>query len=155
MTENGTRAVTFAEIEESDQEWLWPGMIPAGLLTVAFGPPKVSKTSLVCEYAARVSRGDVNPDGTSLGLLVGVAGREQAEYQGVTFGNILGSHELAGAVPQGRLSGHRSHRRPSPQRAGHGQRRESPQGYPACPLATCTCGPGQDPPPRRGPPSRL
>ena len=67
MTENGTRAKTFAETDEIDQEWLWPGMIPAGLLTVIFGPPKASKTTLVCEYAARVSRGDVNPDGTSLG----------------------------------------------------------------------------------------
>lgn len=67
ITEQGTRAPTFAEVEEVDQEWLWPGMIPAGLLTVIFGPPKASKTTLVCEYAARVSRGDVNPDGTSLG----------------------------------------------------------------------------------------
>ena len=43
-------------------------MIPAGLLTVIFGPPKASKTTLVIDYAARVSRGDVNPDGTSLGM---------------------------------------------------------------------------------------
>jgi AAA domain-containing protein len=63
----GPRVPTFADIEETDQEWLWPGIIPAGLLTVVFGPPKASKSTLVCEYAARVSRGDVNPDGTSLG----------------------------------------------------------------------------------------
>jgi hypothetical protein len=67
MGEGGTRAKTFAETDEIDQEWLWPGMIPAGLLTVVFGPPKASKTTLVVDYAARVSRGDVNPDGTSLG----------------------------------------------------------------------------------------
>jgi len=65
--ERTTRAKTFAETDEIDQQWLWPGMIPAGLLTVVFGPPKVSKTSVVIDYVARVSRGDVNPDGTSLG----------------------------------------------------------------------------------------
>jgi hypothetical protein len=68
LPELGTRAKTFDQVEEIDQEWLWPGMIPAGLLTVVFGPPKASKTTLVIDYAARVSRGDVNPDGTSLGL---------------------------------------------------------------------------------------
>lgn len=68
MPDSGTRAVTFDQVEEIDQEWLWPGMIPAGLLTVVFGPPKASKTTLVIDYAARLSRGDVNPDGTSLGL---------------------------------------------------------------------------------------
>lgn len=67
MPQSGTRAKTFAETDETDQEWLWPGMIPGGLLTVVFGPPKASKTTLVVDYAARVSRGDVNPDGTSLG----------------------------------------------------------------------------------------
>jgi AAA domain len=66
-TERRTSVKTFAEIEDIEQEWLWPGMIPAGLLTVIFGPPKVSKTTMLCDYAARVSRGDVNPDGTSLG----------------------------------------------------------------------------------------
>jgi len=65
---SGTRAVTFDQVEEIDQDWLWPGMIPAGLLTVIFGPPKASKTTLVIDYAARISRGDVNPDGTSLGV---------------------------------------------------------------------------------------
>jgi RecA-family ATPase len=67
VAEARTRARTFAEVEEIDQEWLWPGFIPSGLLTVIFGPPKASKTTLVCDYAARISRGDVNPDGTSAG----------------------------------------------------------------------------------------
>ena len=64
MTEDVTRAKTFAEIEECDQPWLWPGYVPEGLLTVLIAPPGASKTTLMSDIAARVSRGDVWPDGT-------------------------------------------------------------------------------------------
>jgi AAA domain len=64
MTENGTRAKTFAEVEECDQPWLWEGYVPEGLLTVLIAPPGASKTTLVSDFAARVSRGDVWPDGS-------------------------------------------------------------------------------------------
>lgn len=64
MTELKTRAKTFAEVEETDQPWLWPGYVPEGLLTVLIAPPGASKTTLVSDIAARVSRGDAWPDGT-------------------------------------------------------------------------------------------
>ncbi len=64
MGEDGTRARTFAEVEECDQPWLWPGYVPEGLLTVLIAPPGASKTTLVSDIAARVSRGDAWPDGS-------------------------------------------------------------------------------------------
>jgi hypothetical protein len=62
-----SRAPTFAEIDATDQEWLWPGYIPDALLTVLIAPPKASKTTLCVDLAARVSRGDVMPDGSAGG----------------------------------------------------------------------------------------
>lgn len=64
MTETKTRARTFADVEECDQPWLWEGYVPEGLLTVLIAPPGASKTTLVSDFAARVSRGDVWPDGS-------------------------------------------------------------------------------------------
>ena len=59
-----TSAKTFAEIDETDQAWLWPGYVPEALLTVLIAPPEASKTTLCTDLAARVSRGDVMPDGS-------------------------------------------------------------------------------------------
>jgi len=60
-------APSFAEIDATDQEWLWAGYIPDALLTVVIAPPKASKTTLCVELAARISRGDVMPDGSADG----------------------------------------------------------------------------------------
>jgi hypothetical protein len=60
-------APTFAEIDATDQAWLWPGYVPEALLTVVIAPPKASKTTLCVDLAARVSRGDVMPDGSAGG----------------------------------------------------------------------------------------
>ena len=66
---HGKRAVapSFAEIDATEQAWLWPGYIPEGLLMVVIAPPKASKTTLCVDIAARVSRGDAMPDGSSSG----------------------------------------------------------------------------------------
>jgi hypothetical protein len=65
--EGAPAAPTFAEIDATDQEWLWRGYIPDALLTVVIAPPKASKTTLCVDLAARVSRGDVMPDGSEGG----------------------------------------------------------------------------------------
>jgi AAA domain len=57
-------APSFAEIDATDQEWLWAGYIPDALLTVVIAPPKASKTKLCVDLAVRISRGDVMPDGS-------------------------------------------------------------------------------------------
>ena len=44
-------------------EWLWPGWIPLGKLTVLDGDPGVGKSTLLLDLAARLSRDGVMPDG--------------------------------------------------------------------------------------------
>ena len=44
-------------------EWLWPGWIPLGKLTVLDGDPGVGKSTLLIDLAARLSRDGLMPDG--------------------------------------------------------------------------------------------
>jgi RecA-family ATPase len=44
--------------------YLWPGRIPAGMLTVLDGDPGVGKSTLAINLAARVTTGQMWPDGT-------------------------------------------------------------------------------------------
>ena len=53
--------------------WLWKGYIPRGKLTVIDGDPGLGKSLITVDLAARVSRGDLMPDG-SKGDLGGPAG---------------------------------------------------------------------------------
>lgn len=43
-------------------EWLWPGRIPLGKLTLLAGDPGLGKSFVTLDLAARVSRGDAWPD---------------------------------------------------------------------------------------------
>lgn len=45
-------------------EWLWPGRIPFGMLTVLDGNPGVGKSTIMLDLAARLSRGRQLPGGT-------------------------------------------------------------------------------------------
>ena len=65
MTEiNRTSARTFADITPCEPEWCWQGRIPCGTVTVLAAPGGVGKSFFAADLAARVSRGDVMPDGT-------------------------------------------------------------------------------------------
>jgi len=44
-------------------EWVWPGRIPAGKLTVIEGDPATAKSTMTLDLAARVTRGSAWPDG--------------------------------------------------------------------------------------------
>ena len=44
-------------------EWLWPGRIPLGKLTIVAGMPGLGKTFLLCDLVARVTSGSPWPDG--------------------------------------------------------------------------------------------
>ena len=44
-------------------EWVWPGRIPAGKLTVVEGDPATAKSTMTLDLAARVTRGSTWPDG--------------------------------------------------------------------------------------------
>ncbi len=44
--------------------WLWPGFLPAGMLTILGGAPGCGKTTIALSLAATVTRGGVWPDGS-------------------------------------------------------------------------------------------
>ena len=58
-------AIVLSEVTPQPLRWLWPGRIPAGKLTVLDGDPGLGKSTLLCEIAARISRGDPFPGGES------------------------------------------------------------------------------------------
>lgn len=53
---DGVYSVSFADIEPEAVEWLWPGYVPLGMLTLLVGDPGLGKSLLTCELAARTSR---------------------------------------------------------------------------------------------------
>lgn len=44
-------------VEPKPIEWLWPGYIPRGKVTLFAGRPKTAKSAMLCDLSARVSRG--------------------------------------------------------------------------------------------------
>lgn len=60
----GPLAITrrIDEIDRELLEWLWPGRIPLGKLTLLAGDPGLGKSFVTLDMAARVSKGDAWPD---------------------------------------------------------------------------------------------
>jgi len=61
---NGLSRLTFTKasnITETNVQWLWDGVIADGKLNLLAGKSGVGKTSLLCNFAATVSRGGVFP----------------------------------------------------------------------------------------------
>jgi putative DNA primase/helicase len=56
--------VRMSDVAAEDVSWLWPGRIPAGMISVLDGPPKVGKSSVVVDLAARITTGRSWPVGT-------------------------------------------------------------------------------------------
>lgn len=51
------------EIEVERSQWLWPGYIPAGKITVLAGDPGMGKSTIALDIVARISRGSHLPSG--------------------------------------------------------------------------------------------
>ncbi|NMC19607.1 MAG: AAA family ATPase, partial [Thermogutta sp.] len=62
-TEPGPVVVRLADIERKDIEWLWPGRVPMGCVTLISGRPGCGKSFLTLDMAARISTGTPWPDG--------------------------------------------------------------------------------------------
>src|SRR5205809_82697 len=45
-------------LDRQPVQWLWPGWLARGVLTLLDGDPGLGKSTLAAELAARVSRGD-------------------------------------------------------------------------------------------------
>ncbi len=55
---------TLVDVEQEKVEWLWPGRIPLGKLTILDGDPGLGKSTIALDLAARVSTNGHMPDGT-------------------------------------------------------------------------------------------
>lgn len=55
--------VRVSDVQPEAVEWLWPGRLAAGKLTLLIGDPGVGKSLLTLDAAARLSRGIPWPDG--------------------------------------------------------------------------------------------
>lgn len=53
--------VPLSQIARERVEWLWPGRIPLGAITVLEGDPGHGKSTITCDLAARVTRGMAMP----------------------------------------------------------------------------------------------
>ena len=51
-----------SEIPREDVEWIWPGRVARGKLTIIAGDPGAAKTTIAIDVAARLSRGTAMPD---------------------------------------------------------------------------------------------
>lgn len=60
---DGAVVVSLASVEPRAVDWLWPGRIPLGKLTLIVGDPGLGKSFLALDAAARVSKGMAWPDG--------------------------------------------------------------------------------------------
>jgi hypothetical protein len=61
-----TELVTLADVEPTKVEWLWPGYVPLGKVTLLDGDPGLGKSTMTLDLAARGSRGDKSPSGDPL-----------------------------------------------------------------------------------------
>jgi RecA-family ATPase len=53
----------LSEVKPESVEWLWPGRLPKGKLSLIEGDPGTGKSTLTIDLAARVSVGGELPDG--------------------------------------------------------------------------------------------
>ncbi len=60
-----SNVIWFSEIEPVEIDWLWPGRIPAGRITLLVGLPGKGKSLVTVDMAARVSNGTTWPDGAT------------------------------------------------------------------------------------------
>ena len=55
--------VALSQVAPEPLRWLSPGRLAAGKITILDGDPGLGKSTLLCEFAARISRGDPLPGG--------------------------------------------------------------------------------------------
>jgi RecA-family ATPase len=72
-----TVPMPLSELTARPVDWLWPGRIPFGAITVLAGEPGLGKSLLTLDLAARLSRGELSGDAGSTLLLTAEDAREQ------------------------------------------------------------------------------
>ncbi len=61
---NGLEYSLYSDIAETEIHWLWIGRFAIGKVGLLAGMPGDGKSLITCDIAARVTRGDVWPDGS-------------------------------------------------------------------------------------------
>lgn len=61
-------SITLADVTPAKIEWLWPGRIPLGMVTIFDGDPGLGKSTILIDLAARGSVGGTTPTGDALSL---------------------------------------------------------------------------------------
>lgn len=64
LTVPPVRLIRGDEVALEPVRWLWPGFLPAGMLTILGGSPGCGKTTIALSLAAIITRGGAWPDGT-------------------------------------------------------------------------------------------
>jgi len=59
----GVKMTCAIDLEPRDVEWLWPGRVPLGMITMFAGDPKLGKSLVTLAMAAALSRGLPLPQG--------------------------------------------------------------------------------------------
>lgn len=62
-TQSGLAIVRVADVEGKKVDWLWPGRIARGKLTILAGMPDVNKSTMTLDLTARVTTGGLLPAG--------------------------------------------------------------------------------------------
>jgi hypothetical protein len=60
----GLEITRMSDVAPQPVSWLWQGRIPFGMISLHDGDPGIGKSTLWLDFAARLSRGDVMPDGS-------------------------------------------------------------------------------------------
>ncbi len=60
----GPVLVCLADVEPREINWLWPGRLPMGRISLLVGRPGEGKSFLTCDMASRISTGTPWPDGS-------------------------------------------------------------------------------------------
>jgi hypothetical protein len=87
----------MADVEPKEVDWLWYPYFPRGFLTSVEGDPGVSKSTLMCEIAARISRGDPLPGQSGRGEPQNVLMLSAEDSLAVTLHKRLVAQEALGA----------------------------------------------------------
>lgn len=101
-------AVTGAEPDDDFQRadrldvaamsWLWPGVLPAGEFALLAGPPKVGKSTIAIDMAARLTNGAAWPDGAPGAAPGGVILMECEDPLAATQSRLLAAGAAMGHV---------------------------------------------------------
>ena len=64
--------VRASDVEPEAVEWLWPGRVPFGKVTLLEGDPGLGKSTIALDLAARLTLGNPMPDGSKPAMAGGV-----------------------------------------------------------------------------------